>query len=228
MTKTERQFVKVEKGEKVEIIAIEPFQHNSPEYKCCCNAIHFKMGAAIIGILTIIAALITITLSAIWNYWWPIIPAIIFLGLAILILYAHKSEKQNFYLPYSIVTGILILTAFLFVILSIVLIIFIPSWSQDFVQNVRSRQFDDEQQKHDATRVFYTWLIIALLIFILIGAWFVWVVYKAFMYMRDMHLARHPYKFLYTNGIKDGLEHTQNSGMSGRQHHATNGNVEKY
>ena len=51
-----------------------------------------------------------------------------------------------------------------------------------------------------------------------------WVVYKAFMYMRDMHLARHPYKFLYTNGIKDGLEHTQNSGMSGH----TNGHVVKY
>ena len=104
MTKTERQFVKVEKGEKVEIIAIEPFQHNSPEYKCCCNAIHFKKGALIIGVITILLCLIAITLSAIYNYWWTVIPAIIFLILGVLVLYAHKSEKQNFYLPYCIVT----------------------------------------------------------------------------------------------------------------------------
>uniref|UniRef100_A0A7E4VKL9 Uncharacterized protein n=1 Tax=Panagrellus redivivus TaxID=6233 RepID=A0A7E4VKL9_PANRE len=228
MTKTEKKFVKIEKGEKVEILEIEPFQHNSPEYKCCFHKVHFKRAAAGIAILTIILALFSITISAIAKFWWTIIPAVIALVLACLILYAHKSEKQTFYLPYVVFNMVLIVSAICFVILGIVLIIFVPKWSQNFVQNVEGVRFSDSQQKIDATRVFMAVSLAILLAFIAIGTWFVYVVYKAFMYMRDMHLARHPYKFLYTNGIKNGLENTSSRPTSPRIGHANAGFKEKY
>uniref|UniRef100_A0AC34PYZ7 MFS transporter n=1 Tax=Panagrolaimus sp. JU765 TaxID=591449 RepID=A0AC34PYZ7_9BILA len=219
MTVIEKKFSEVINGEHVDIMEIEPFHRNAPEYRCCCHQIHYTKGSFYIALLTIIISAIGITLSAQWNYWLFFIPFVLFIILAIFVIIAYKTEKRILYLPYIIIMGILIIAAFMFAILGIVSIIFVPEWTQDFAQNVESKVYLDKQQKIDESRIFYTIATVSLLVFIAIASWFTFVIYKAYNFMKELHIARNPKRFMMELKTHHGIDEIEETPKLARHSH---------
>ncbi|KAE9550757.1 hypothetical protein FO519_006031 [Halicephalobus sp. NKZ332] len=122
MTVIEKKFSRVVNGEHVDVMEIEPFQRNAPEYKCCCQKIHYTKGAFLVALLTILISVIGIIANS---------------------------------------------------------------------------------------RIFYAIGIVVLLVFIVIGSWFTWVIYKAYNFLRDMHIARNPNRYFLELKTHHGIDEIQ-------------------
>ncbi|CAA93649.1 MARVEL domain-containing protein [Caenorhabditis elegans] len=183
----------------------EPFRHTDPKYKCLCNKMHVKQGCkcilAFLVIVVIIAALLLILNWNIGTWTTLIIHAILLLGViacAGALFLAMKTEKENLLLP---VAGIAVLGA----IVSIVFLVF-TIWSliepsgvtgqlvNNFVVSQNASMTDDqglEENREDIQTVSAISVVLSLA-GLAASLWVAFVVYKYYMYLKDMKFARVP------------------------------------
>lgn len=183
----------------------EPFRRTDPKYKCLCNKMHVEQGCkCVLGFLIIVALIVALLLILNWNIgtWTTlIIHAILLLGIiacAAALFLAMKTEKEKLLLP---VAGIAVLGA----LISIVFLVF-TIWSlidpsgvtgqlvNNFVVSQNASMTDDQglyENREEIETVSAITIVISLAA-LAASLWVAFVVYKYYVYLKDMKFARVP------------------------------------
>uniref|UniRef100_A0AC34GTN6 MARVEL domain-containing protein n=1 Tax=Panagrolaimus sp. ES5 TaxID=591445 RepID=A0AC34GTN6_9BILA len=182
-----------------------PFEHYAPQYRCCCDSVHVRQGAKIIGVIQAVldvVALITILSSHPLNSAWTMYEiASVFGDIIVLALLwvAIKKENPRFLLPYLVYESIMIIVS-MGVIASGIAAFFDPNGSigqiynqfidasldASFKSNLRELNFNEET----AVKLAAASTVFSCIIFVGIFAWFIHVVYKFYVYLCDLQQAR--------------------------------------
>ncbi|KAK0405967.1 hypothetical protein QR680_018286 [Steinernema hermaphroditum] len=183
---------------KTQSFEVTPFQHNDPKYKCLCGTMHIMMAAILIAAATIIVGIVAMVLAIVDNrpfYTWIPVAIVVLLMLAtsFLVLYAQKSEKEVFFLPYI---GLMVLSGIISVgiaILGIWSLVSPNSGVADFLTNpVQNPRSNSEVISRASV------LLALAVLFLFCSIWFAFIMYRCFLYQKDVKIARHPHIAHYT------------------------------
>ncbi|CAD6187519.1 unnamed protein product [Caenorhabditis auriculariae] len=183
----------------------EPFRHTDEKYKCLCNRMHCKQGCRYIFIFLIVVIVVGLILLAV-NYnhgTWAtfILHSVILVGIglcAATLFLAMKTEKEKMLLP---VVGLAVLGAVVALIFFFFCIwtLFDPVGESgkivnNFVMthnNTLQKDYGLEENRDDIQTVSAFGVVLSLL-GLAASIWVAFVVYKYYMYLRDMKRARNP------------------------------------
>uniref|UniRef100_A0A914XA98 Uncharacterized protein n=1 Tax=Plectus sambesii TaxID=2011161 RepID=A0A914XA98_9BILA len=161
------------------------FNENSPRYMCCCNSIHVKTGTVIIAILAITELVLKFVIatgtsgSHITSMARSSGALIIGGAVITCVFYALRAQRAAFLLPYMILLVVGIFWSVGWIIIS-----FFALAGADFPQSIL-RQFIGEDTISTDIKTISSTLIVISAINITLSLWFLWVVYKCFMFFRD-------------------------------------------
>uniref|UniRef100_A0A914X330 Lysosomal-associated transmembrane protein 4B n=1 Tax=Plectus sambesii TaxID=2011161 RepID=A0A914X330_9BILA len=159
------------------------FNENSPRYMCCCNSIHIKTGTLIIAILAVTGPVLNFLSTA--GRMQSINPdgsisSLVIGGAAVAcVFYALYAQRAAFLLPFMILQAIKIIG---FIAL-IILFIFVLAGAE-FPETVRREAAGEETISIDI-KMIISILIAFYAIIISFSLWFLWVVYKCYVFFRD-------------------------------------------
>ncbi|TKR81825.1 hypothetical protein L596_015638 [Steinernema carpocapsae] len=180
-----------------------PFQHNDQKYKCLCGQMHITMAAILIAAATILVGIVALVLAIAddrpFYSWIPVaVVVLIMIVCSFLVLYALKSEKEIFFLPYI---GLMVLSILLSVgvaVLGIWSLVSPRSGVADFLTNPVQNPRSDSEVISKAS------VLLALaVLFLFCSIWFAFIMYRCFLYQKDVKIARHPHIAHYTRTKTD-------------------------
>uniref|UniRef100_A0A158R5U5 MARVEL domain-containing protein n=1 Tax=Syphacia muris TaxID=451379 RepID=A0A158R5U5_9BILA len=187
--------------DRVEQAPLAEFQHYNPKYRCCCGTVHSKLGTMVIAVLyTIMILFIVFTQlisgkvasqNGIFELSLTIIEFILLAG----VFKALSSENEKYLMPF-IVFQILMTVAF-------TTLLFIPiialcnhesSASQIFQSYLTTMDGGDKKEHLDETFVGSAVLTIGMILFgIWISVWWISVMIRCYVYIRDLNVHRPSY-----------------------------------
>uniref|UniRef100_A0A914X474 Lysosomal-associated transmembrane protein 4B n=1 Tax=Plectus sambesii TaxID=2011161 RepID=A0A914X474_9BILA len=160
------------------------FNENSPRYMCCCNSIHVKTGTLIIAVLAVIGLLLNFVYYAVVrshsiNLASSIGSLVIGGAVVACVFYALRTQRAAFLLPYMIlqVVGI-------FFIFGLIILCIFALAGAEFPQTVLRQALGEDKISPDIKMISII-LIVSFAINIALALWFLWVVYKCFVFFRD-------------------------------------------
>ncbi|CAI2355867.1 unnamed protein product [Caenorhabditis sp. 36 PRJEB53466] len=183
----------------------EPFRHTDPKYKCLCNKMHVKQGCKCILAFLVAVVIIGILLLFLnWNIgtWTTVIlHFILLLGViacAAALFLAMKSEKEKLLLPVAGIAAFGALISLIFFIFTIWSLID-PSGVtgqlvNNFVVSQNSSLTEDQglEENREEIQAVSAVSVVLSLVGIAASIWVAFVVYKYYMYLKDMKFARVP------------------------------------
>uniref|UniRef100_A0A1I7Z2L6 MARVEL domain-containing protein n=1 Tax=Steinernema glaseri TaxID=37863 RepID=A0A1I7Z2L6_9BILA len=183
---------------KTQSFEVTPFQHNDPKYKCLCGTVHITMAAILIAVATIIVGIVAIVLAIVDDrpfYTWIPVAVVVLLMLVTssLVLYAIKTEKEVFFLPYVGLMALSVLLSLGVAVLGIWSLVSPKSSVADFLVNPISNPRSNKEVIGKAS----VFLALAVL-FLFCSIWFAFIMYRCFLYQKDVKIARHPHIAHYT------------------------------
>ncbi|CAI4226966.1 unnamed protein product [Auanema sp. JU1783] len=187
----------------------EPFRHTDPKYKCLCGLSHVKKGTMYIAAAcaTIVSIfLIGILLDFEDQTWTCIIASSLVFAVTIaavfLIFLAKKKENEKFLLPFLALMVLYMVVAVAVVICGIWSLI--DPESGPFkgtilhpTNGTLAGDADESLSHHTGQTVTSAFFIVASLIIVALAIWFIFVVYKYYIYIKDMKNARNPQNVVY-------------------------------
>uniref|UniRef100_A0A914X971 Lysosomal-associated transmembrane protein 4B n=1 Tax=Plectus sambesii TaxID=2011161 RepID=A0A914X971_9BILA len=160
------------------------FNENSPRYMCCCNSIHVKTGTLIIAVLAVIGLVLNFVYYAVVrshsiNLASSIGSLVIGGAVVACVFYALRAQRAAFLLPYMIlqVVGI-------FFSIGLIILCTFALAGAEFPQTVLKQALGEEKISPDI-KTYSIILIVSFAINIALALWFLWVVYKCFVFFRD-------------------------------------------
>uniref|UniRef100_A0A914X966 Lysosomal-associated transmembrane protein 4B n=1 Tax=Plectus sambesii TaxID=2011161 RepID=A0A914X966_9BILA len=162
------------------------FNENSPRYMCCCSSIHVKTGTLIIAVLAVIVLVMDfVTVVAAWGSNTTDLPysigSLVIFGAAIAcVFYALRAQRAAFLLPYMT----LLVLGICFSAGVIILCIFALGGAE-FPQPILRQLLEDDDTTSSDVKMTPSILMVSYAIFISFSLWFLWVVYKCFVFFRD-------------------------------------------
>ncbi|KAI1702354.1 hypothetical protein DdX_15536 [Ditylenchus destructor] len=166
---------------------------NNPDdkqHRCCCNSMHVERGAYIIGIVGMVLSGLGVVGAAVELKWDHAIGSILSLVLYASIIYAQKKQNPSLYWPFLIVNGIGIVLVAIYIIMSAVLL----ALSMAIPENSLSEETLDgatQDQVIAATRLGIVMVMAMFSAFLIFAAWFQYVVYRAYEYMKMTQMNLH-------------------------------------
>jgi hypothetical protein len=177
-----------------------PFEHYASQYRCCCNSVHVKQGTQIIAVIQTICAifgLIVFVFSHKLDAVWGLLEIASILGeiivLTILFL-GIKKENPHFLLPYLVYESLMILVSIGFIASGI----FAFVDPQGRIGHVYTQVIDISIEtnpeyklnEETAVKLIAAFTIVMFAIATCVYIWFIHVVYKYYLYLRDLNQAR--------------------------------------
>ncbi|CAJ0565057.1 unnamed protein product, partial [Mesorhabditis spiculigera] len=167
-----------------------PFDQNAKKYQCCCNNLHIKQGARIVSCLLAISLAVSVIFSltrtatvAFQNIFSAAFGLVIF-GM---LLYGVFKEKRLYILPYMIFQAISLVLTFLGLLAILIMIGVntgaIRQLAQDFYGLEQDGLTPDEF--NHALSTFAVLLVIFICISGLIEAYFLEVIYRFYVFLKE-------------------------------------------
>jgi hypothetical protein len=123
----------------------EPFYHSNPKYICACG-IHVKKGVLYMAGALIVAAILLIIFSlSMAIYSWSIV-GIVLIFLCALVIYANRTERENFYLPFLLFAVLFALTTAAFATFLIIMLLQTPHFWQNYASFVFTHTHDAKNE----------------------------------------------------------------------------------
>ena len=194
-----------------------PFEHYAPKYRCCCNSVHVKQGTQIVGVIQAVCAvfsLIVFIFSREFDALWATLEVLSVLGEIIVLaglFFALKKENPRYLLPYLVyevgdfpVNQILMDNSFFQSLMVLVSVGGILSGITAFMDphggiahiyrtQLVDLSFDDKAEhlnEETAVKLIAAFTSIVFLVAALIYVWWIHVVYKYYIYLKDLNQAR--------------------------------------
>uniref|UniRef100_A0A7E4VPF0 MARVEL domain-containing protein n=1 Tax=Panagrellus redivivus TaxID=6233 RepID=A0A7E4VPF0_PANRE len=197
---------------KTDLDLSTPFEHYAPEYRCCCGAVHVKQGVQIIGVIQFILAIfsfIALLFASEFDQLWgtlEVASLIIEILVLLCLFYAIKKEKHMLLLPYVVYELIWVLTSIIIALLGVYAFIK-PDSSVghiirgQLVEVTRLDQFEEEHREQNgehlqtamntsAIQLSALLTTFSFLISLVVSAWWLLVVYKCYIYLKNLAAAR--------------------------------------
>jgi hypothetical protein len=169
----------------------EPFYHSNPKYICACG-IHVKKGVLYMAGALIVAAILLIIFSlSMAIYSWSIV-GIVLIFLCALVIYANRTERENFYLPFLLFAVLFALTTAAFATFLIIMLLQTPHFWQNYASFVFTHTHDAKNEGEG--RIVSAILLAVTLILMGLAVWCSMITLRAFHYFKAKYIARHPSK----------------------------------
>ncbi|KAI1702357.1 hypothetical protein DdX_15539 [Ditylenchus destructor] len=177
------------------------FNPDDKKYLCCCNKIHVKRGAFIVGIAGMVFNVVALSGSLIEQSgdWWQLVPEAIVSIVSFLvfmcIIFAHKKQKPALYWPFIVLNAMSIALVVVYIAIWWFMLYVAP---EDWLTKSRYMH-KDEMEKIIMNNPKDSALIAAFIVFlVLISAWFQYIVYRAYQYtiMTQLNLVTIEYKHM--------------------------------
>ncbi|KAI1718316.1 hypothetical protein DdX_06738 [Ditylenchus destructor] len=158
---------------------------DTSKWRCC--GMHVEKGAFYIGLL---GAALAATAAVIYFVSGSIlmgIAAIVNLLIYLSILYAQKQGNPSYYLPFLIVNGLALLGHVAYCIYILLIYINMPYWYLEPMRDDWRRQgyFYNEYEFRNRLQNTLMFLGLFTLAYVLTAAFFYWVVWQAYQYMKE-------------------------------------------
>ncbi|KAI1698894.1 hypothetical protein Ddc_18852 [Ditylenchus destructor] len=157
------------------------------QHRCCCNSMHVERGAYIIGIVGMVLSGLGLVGAAVELKWDHAIGSVLSLLLYASIIYAQKKQNPSLYCPFLILNAIGIVLVAIYILMSSVLL----ALSMAIPENSLSKESLDgvtQDQIIAATRIGIIMIMAMFSMFLIFSAWFQYVVYRAYKYMKMTQL----------------------------------------
>lgn len=165
---------------------------SDPKYKCCCNCMHVRVGAIVIGVLELLGAVSNIGVSfktfgegghhkVPGEPYYQLVGAVILIIAVVVMFIGIKKENPTLLIPHMVVQVVGIISL---AILGIVLICFLALGTTAVNQHENI-----DEASAQATIIAFIFIVIALFVSALIEIWFFVVILKLYRYYQEKRAA---------------------------------------
>ncbi|KAE9552700.1 hypothetical protein FO519_004106 [Halicephalobus sp. NKZ332] len=173
-----------------------PFDHYSPEFRCCCGSVHVKQGTQIIGVLQLVLAIFSCVallfateLDPVWGFL-EIASLLVEVAVLILLFIGLRKEDSRYLLPYLVYEGIWILISIMVTILSFFAFL---NPQSDIGHIIRGQLVEiavldkkGEEMDNSLIRLSALFTILSFIIGAIVSIWWIYVVSKCYNYFKRL------------------------------------------